>query len=635
MKDIIISVIIPTYNRPFLLKECLNSLMIQSYLQDKFEVIVVDDCSNYEVSSIINNCRIKNINLIKNKKHSGKPGFVRSIGVNNSKGKIIAFIDDDFVASNDWIKNIVHYHESYKKELVIQGGLDNYDKKNIFGLLWKFILDLNIENKIEIIDDITYIDLLGTGNFSVKKKLFDYFSFDECPVTREDELLRRQLRMSGIKILFAPEIMVFNKRKDSLFSFLKQNFWYGVGDSQLKAIFGRTYHNESVSLINLSIMRKLVNRFRLKSVIIFFLIIMKNIVHFFGTLRLRSSFKTALILGIRHFSMKKAMYFNIDSCKPINVVLALTGTCNYHCVKCGIWEEKNKDVLSTDDVKKIILKLKKWLGSFIFVISGGEPMLRKDLFEIISFCNQNNILTHLVTNGSLLNQKSMRRLESSGLSFLSISLESTNPKIHDSIVGIKGSCEHLNNTIKLSRNYSFKTFISIVLMKQNLEEIKSLVRFADSYSDGIRFQCLTQKPYHDVSYNPSWYKECDLWPESSSVKQSFKFLLDLKSTKILNSKKQLKLMRNYFLDSDCELVQCVSGYQNFLISFKGDVKLCYNHPSIGNILKNDPATIWQSSNAKTLRRKINGCNNRCALLNCNFQDSLLHKIKSFIRIIGG
>ena len=133
--------------------------------------------------------------------------------------------------------------------------------------------------------------------------------------------------------------------------------------------------------------------------------------------------------------------------KPRNVVLSLTGRCNYKCVKCGIWEEKNTDLLYSQDVKAILFKLKKWLGSYILVISGGEPLLRKDIFEIIRFCNENNIVTHLLTNGYLLNKKTLSMLDSSGLSYMSISLESLDSKIHDSIVGLKGSCEKIKRAI--------------------------------------------------------------------------------------------------------------------------------------------------------------------------------------------
>ena len=142
-----VSVIIPTFNRELLLQGCLDSLSSQTFPKHKFEVIVVDDCSNYDVSRLIKHSKIKDISLVSCRHHSGKPGFVRSLGIKKSKGRVIAFIDDDFVANPDWIEKIVYYHKQFKQELIIQGGLDVYYKYHLIGLLWKFILDVNIEKK--------------------------------------------------------------------------------------------------------------------------------------------------------------------------------------------------------------------------------------------------------------------------------------------------------------------------------------------------------------------------------------------------------------------------------------------------------------------------------------------------------
>ncbi|NQU99081.1 glycosyltransferase [Candidatus Woesearchaeota archaeon] len=627
-----ISVIIPTYNRPSHLKFCLESLSKQSFSQNHIEVIVVDDCSNYDVSKLIKDSEIKNVSLVSCKYHSGKPGFVRDQGVRFANGEILAFIDDDFVADTGWVEKIVFYHKKFKKELIIQGGLDVYYKKDFLSLLWKFILAVNVDKKVFKQNGRFYTDLLGTGNFSVKKQLFKKFSLTGFSTTREDELLRRQLKRHDIKILFVPEIKAFNIRRDTVLAFLKQSYYYGFGDSQLKNILGKKYRNNSVSLMSPSTLRILLKKFGIKSIVFFFLILLKNVAYFLGTIQLRTSAKTAFVLGLRYFSNRIKILLHIGLPKPTNITIGTTSRCNYYCVKCGIWEENKKDFLSREEIKHIILKLKNWLGSFVFTISGGEPMLRKDIYDIISFCTQNGIMTHLLTNGSLLNSKSMQKLESSGLSFLSVSLESVNPEIHDSIVGAKGSCEHLKNVMRVSKDFSFKTFISTVLMKENLESIKSLVEFVDSYSNGIRFQCLTQKPYHDKTYNQYWYKNNPSWPNSNEVNKIFNTIKSMKKSKILNSERQLRLMKQYFLNNKPVSVRCFVGNQNFLISYRGDVKYCYSFLPIGNILEDNPRKIWSSQQAKKQRKQIYYCKNKCVLLNCNYQDSFLHKIKKFISV---
>jgi len=235
-KKIILSVIIPTYNRSTLLKECLESLSNQTL--KSFEVIVVDDGSTYDVSKIVNSFsrRFNKISLIRIEKNTGRPGFVRNQGINIVKGRLVAFIDDDCIADEKWAEKIIFSHKEFRDINVIQGSLDNPDKNNIYGVLWKLILDYRLHSE--------NYDMIGPNNLSVKKTLLNNISFNNNLFTREDEYFRQMLKIKEEKILYNPKIKVMNVCRTNLFSFLKQNFMYGVGDAQLKEIVGAKYHNK-------------------------------------------------------------------------------------------------------------------------------------------------------------------------------------------------------------------------------------------------------------------------------------------------------------------------------------------------------------------------------------------------------
>ena len=91
MSQALVSVIIPTYNRTHFLKETLNSIVSQTY--SNIEIIVVDDGTpgddNEKLCSEYNNLTYIKIN------NSGGPASPRNVGISNSKGKYIAFVDDD------------------------------------------------------------------------------------------------------------------------------------------------------------------------------------------------------------------------------------------------------------------------------------------------------------------------------------------------------------------------------------------------------------------------------------------------------------------------------------------------------------------------------------------------------------
>ena len=117
---------------------------------------------------------------------------------------------------------------------------------------------------------------------------------------------------------------------------------------------------------------------------------------------------------------KISYYFNLPLVKPTNIAINITHRCNLKCKTCTFWRHKQTDELSTDQWKRVFLDLKRWLGSFWLDISGGEPLLRRDLFALTKFATSNHIKTRVITNGFLLNDFVINKLIESGLDSLHI-----------------------------------------------------------------------------------------------------------------------------------------------------------------------------------------------------------------------
>ena len=92
MKDPLVSIITTTYNRKYYLIDCINSILAQTYTN--FELIIVDNFSNYNIKSLLKNYNDDRILLIQND-NNGKYVINRNIGIRASKGEFIAFCDDD------------------------------------------------------------------------------------------------------------------------------------------------------------------------------------------------------------------------------------------------------------------------------------------------------------------------------------------------------------------------------------------------------------------------------------------------------------------------------------------------------------------------------------------------------------
>jgi len=117
----------------------------------------------------------------------------------------------------------------------------------------------------------------------------------------------------------------------------------------------------------------------------------------------------------------------------ISALIALTYHCNGICHKCSISKyRKNGKELDTEEVKSLIDQLYSIKTGKIGFF-GGESLLRKDIYELIAYATKKGIKTEVFTNGYLLSQSVVKKLKGAGLSNISISLDSSDAKVHDKL----------------------------------------------------------------------------------------------------------------------------------------------------------------------------------------------------------
>lgn len=104
----LVSVVVPTHNRKELLEKCLNSLFNQTYPREKYEVIVVDDGSNDGTEKLVKKFSRKAICRLRYfKQEKLGPAKARNLGIKNAKEEVVAFIDDDCIANEDWLGHLI------------------------------------------------------------------------------------------------------------------------------------------------------------------------------------------------------------------------------------------------------------------------------------------------------------------------------------------------------------------------------------------------------------------------------------------------------------------------------------------------------------------------------------------------
>lgn len=237
-----ISVVVAVKNQIEYIEQCLNSLAAQNY--SDYEVIFVDGKSTDGTREFLDKQiqNKQNFILLDNNLEDAASG--RNMGIHKAKGEIIAFIDADAFADQDWLKNISSSFNQITDEAIIGVGgpnlppQDQTDKANVItkvlsspfgsgGSLNPSMQHKN-PNKTKIVKHIP------TCNLSIKKGMLNKgFLFDPRFKKGHDFELSMRLAKSGHRFLYNPLIKVWHYRKKSLRSLAKQIFKWGVGRALL------------------------------------------------------------------------------------------------------------------------------------------------------------------------------------------------------------------------------------------------------------------------------------------------------------------------------------------------------------------------------------------------------------------
>ncbi|WP_052302957.1 radical SAM protein [Archaeoglobus veneficus] len=163
---------------------------------------------------------------------------------------------------------------------------------------------------------------------------------------------------------------------------------------------------------------------------------------------------------------------------PFLIVWNFTNACNLRCKHC--YQNASKptpDELTTAEALKAVDKMGD-AGVAYVAMSGGEPLVRKDFFEVADRIRDNDMAFSLATNGTLLTRENVRKLVDLNCLFIQISLDGANPETHDSFRGRK-SFERTIQGIKNAVESGITVGIATTVTKHNLKEVFEIVDLAE------------------------------------------------------------------------------------------------------------------------------------------------------------
>lgn len=176
---------------------------------------------------------------------------------------------------------------------------------------------------------------------------------------------------------------------------------------------------------------------------------------------------------------------------PLSGSLAITHRCNLRCVHCYLGDQS---VINSDPTQEITTA--QWIalideiteaGCLNLLITGGEPLLRKDFSEIYRHAKTNGMLVSVFTNGTMFTDEIISLFEEFPPSAVEISLYGATAETYEKITGIAGSYERCVNGIHLLLDHQVSVKLKTILMTLNRHEYDSIKDMAAAYGVPFRF----------------------------------------------------------------------------------------------------------------------------------------------------
>ncbi|MGD8538603.1 MAG: radical SAM protein [Candidatus Aminicenantes bacterium] len=174
---------------------------------------------------------------------------------------------------------------------------------------------------------------------------------------------------------------------------------------------------------------------------------------------------------------------------PILSEVALTGRCNIKCrfcyASCTCTSESDDDSgleeLTTEEVKRVLQIIRQDAEVPSVSFTGGEPVLRDDLTELIAYASDSlKMRVNLITNGTLISRNMAENFKSAGLASAQVSIESPDPDVHDSIVGVKNAFNASLKGLYALKAAGISVHPHATLCRLNIHTLYEMSRFTKS-----------------------------------------------------------------------------------------------------------------------------------------------------------
>ncbi len=309
------------------------------------------------------------------------------------------------------------------------------------------------------------------------------------------------------------------------------------------------------------------------------------------------------------------------------VAWEVTRSCNLACVHCrasslhGPYDGE----LTTGEGKRLLDEIAAFTKPVI-ILTGGEPLLRKDIFELAAYGDAKGLRMVLATNGTVVTPAMVRKMIASGIQRVSVSIDGMDAESHDGFRGVPGAFDGALHGIDVLKATGMEFQINTTVTKQNLHQVKDILDLTVRLGAAAHHLFLLVptgrgKEMADQEISPADYEETLRWFHKAAQRSA----IQLKATcaphyyRIYHQHKK-RMTRKDLNDAGHLHTMtrgCMGGSSFCFISHRGQVQPCgYLELDCGQIREKNFKEIWESSPIFESLRDLNRYRGKCG--RCEF-----------------
>ena len=321
--------------------------------------------------------------------------------------------------------------------------------------------------------------------------------------------------------------------------------------------------------------------------------------------------------------------------------MSTSNVCNFRCKFCHIWmNEDPSNELSVAERIEVIDQFAALSGpgGCVFPAGGEVTMDLPELFALAGACRYRGLQCRIATNGSaILTPEIASQIVLSGLTCITVSLDSHHREIHEYTRGMKGCFDETVNAIRLlveARDRHAAPVIigaACVVFDQNLDELEEFVDYCHGLGVNFADFSLLGRTFANQSRHGDPFFEKHFWwtPEAKQrAKEKVDSVIRHKSGAaglLARTVDDLPFMLNYIDDPDFRISTpiCASHERNLVVDTTGRVSLCFNasmifqDPHIGSVKESTLSELWTGTKTEEYRSVMNECRLNCGALGCH------------------